>query len=474
MSAVQSQMRRRWAAEACTVALLALTGCSTAPTSSPTTSPPSVSASPATAMPSVVYTDQQLADIATAVVQSRSIQGLVRDPASLRGNLALQGTTVTSATTPAECSPFRLHEDTVTQLRYLDTSASITAGQMPVAAQGSQAMTITFTIRSASGDRLAKADFDYTDPLLSKCEEFERRYTDSRAGQSIPGPAYTAQLVTAPLVGEKSYATTQKAKGLGAQDMGTGGMQVLAGTITIDMSTTLWPVNSDTTARAMDAMASFARDLIAQSLKSEGPQPTPPGARAPGELAGLLKNLTGPTGATFYLSPTDSWAVTRMDGASSAPTTDSCAFDDASYYDALAGNATTAHGIGSTNDKTIMFDVAVISTGTSTGQPRPFDARAAALADCSAIQANIQGQGASAWSSVTSITTGIVADSGYAFKYSLADGQFHWYIRLGARRDNLSIEVNTFAGRGLADGSVQSAIDTAAAIINQTFVRAGA
>lgn len=284
MSAVQSEVRRRWAAGGA-VALLALAGCSAAPTDGLTTSPPSVSASPASTMPSVVYTDQQLADIATTVVQSRSIQGQVRDPASLRGNMALQGTTVTSTTTPAECSPFRLHEDTDTQLRYLDTSASITAGQMPVAAApGSQTIVIAFTIRSASGDRLAKADFDYTAPLLSACAQFERTYTDNRAGQSVPGPPYTAQLVTAPPVGEKSYATTQKAKGLGAQDMGTGGMQVLAGTIAIDLSTTLWPVNSDTTAPAMDAMAGFARDLIAQSLKSEGPQPIPPGARTPAEL----------------------------------------------------------------------------------------------------------------------------------------------------------------------------------------------
>ncbi|MEW1805495.1 hypothetical protein [Pseudarthrobacter sp. NPDC080039] len=474
MSAVQSEVRRRWAA-GCAVALLALAGCSTAPTGSPTTPPPSVSASPATTMPSVVYTDQQLADIATTVVQSRSIQGQVRDPASVRGNMALQGTTVTSTTIPAECSPFRLHEDTDTQLRYLDTSASITAGQMPVAAApGSQTLVIAFTIRSAAGERLAKADFDYTDPLLSKCAQFERTYTDNRAGQSISGPPYTALLVTAPPVGEKSYATTQKAKCLGAQDMGTGGMQVLAGTIAIDLNTTLWPVNSDTTARAMDVMAGFARDLIAESLKNEGPQPIPPGARTPQELEGMLRNLTGPAGETFYLSPTDSRAVTRMAGVSSAPMPGSCTFDDASYYGALAGNATTAHGIGSGSDKAIMFDVAVISTGTSTEQPSPFDARAAALADCSTIRANVQGQGETAWSSVTPITAGIDADSGYAFKYSVGDGQFHWYIRLGARRGNLSIEVNTFAGRGLADGSVQSAIDTAAAIITQTFARAGA
>lgn len=381
MNAVQSQLRRRWAA-GCTVALLALAGCSTAP-SSPTTSPPSASASPATATPSVVYTDQQLADTATTVVQSRSVQGQVRDPASLRGNLALQGTTVTNTTTPAECSAFRLHEDTDTQLRYLDTGASIAAGQVPVAAApGSQTLVIAFTIRSASRDRLTKADFDYTDALLSKCAQFERTYIDSRAGQSIAGPPYSAQLVTAPPVGEKSYATTQKAKGVGAQDMGIGGMQVLAGTIAIDLSTTLWPVNSGTTARAMDAMASFARDLIAQSLMREGPQPMPPGARTPEELDGLLRNLTGPTGATFYLSPTGSWAVKRMAGVSSAPTPASCAFDDASYYGALAGNATMARGIGSDSDKTTMFDVIVISTGSSTKQPRPFDARAAALADC--------------------------------------------------------------------------------------------
>lgn len=192
-------------------------------------------------------------------------------------------------------------------------------------------------------------------------------------------------------MGEKSYATTQKAKGVGAQDMGIGVMQVLAGTIAIDLSTTLWPVNSDTTARAMDAMAGFARDLIAQSIMSEGPQPTPPGARTPRELEGLLRNLTGPAGATLYLSPTDSRAVTRMAGVSSAPTPASCAFDDASYYGALAGNATTARGIGSSSDKMTMFDVAVISTGSSTKQPRPFDARGAALADCSTIQANVQG-----------------------------------------------------------------------------------
>lgn len=473
MGAVQSRTSRRRGAGAAIMSLLALAGCSPAPTSSPTISSPSGSHPATAAMPTLVYADQQLAEIATSVVQSRSIQGMVRDPQSLRGNMALRGTTVSSATAPAECTPFRLHEDTESQLRYLDTSANIAAGQMPVTSPATQTVTIAFVIRSAPRDSLVKSDFDYTDSVLSRCSRFERRYTISQAAQSLPGTTYTAELVPAPAVGEKSYATTQKAKGLGAQDMGTGGMQVLAGTIAIDMSATLWPVTPDTTARAMDAMAGFARDILAQALNSAAPQTAPHGARPPEQLAALFANLTGPSGRTFFLNATDSRTVTRMDGASPAPTPGRCTFDDASYYGALAGHATMAHGVGSNEDKMIMFEVTVVSTGTSISQPQPFDMRAAAVVRCSTIHANIQGHDPSTWPSVTPASAKLDADASYAFTYSLPGGTPHWYLRLGARRGNLTVEVNTFADRALSGTDVQPAIDLATAITDQTFAKAG-
>lgn len=435
------------------------------------------SASPAASTPDEVYGDQQLADIATTVVRSRNFQGLVTDARTLRETAKyVSAPASTSVTTPDRCSVFRLYEESETAKRRTDADVNFTEGQLPLAGQPSPTATINFVIRSAPKDKLAAADFNNTEVLASECASFERSVRYSIAGGGAMTSTYEAQLLTAPPVGQQSYATTQKATGLGLMDMGTAGLQVLAGTVSVDMALTVWPMNAETTARAVDSMAGFARDLIAEAVKNPpgAPPSNPAGTRSPGELSALLQGVTGGAGSELYVTPTDARAVTRASGASPLPSQASCAYDDAAYFGSLAGQATMAQGIVSTADKVISLDVTIISSGTAVTQPYPFDVRTAAIKDCSSIQANVLGQGPLSWSSVEPLAITLDADSRHAFRYQDADGSGRSFVRLGARRGTLSVEVATMNYRPLAEGDVQAAIDAASTVIQQVFAKAGA
>ncbi|WP_157356933.1 hypothetical protein [Arthrobacter sp. U41] len=463
--------RPGWTAGA-VAALMALAACSPAPGG---TSPSSSSAPPGAAAPGEVYGDQQLVELATTVVRSRNLRGLVDDTRNLRETAKVATPSAsTGVTRPEQCAAFRLHEETETAIRRTAPDVSFAEGRMPLTGQSSQTTTILFVIRSAPHDKLAAADFNKTDALAAECAHFERSYTYSMAGGTMSA-TYEAQLLTAPPVGQQAYATTQKAKGLGPKDIGTAGLQVLAGTVSIDMALTVWPVNSETTARAVDSMAGFARDLIDEAVKNPpgAPQPNPAGARSPEELTQLLKGVKGGAGRELYVTPTEARAVTRASGASPLPSRASCAYDDAAYYGALAAGATMAQAIVSTGDKLLSLDASIISMGSAVTQPYPFDTRTSAISGCTSIQANVLGQGQLSWSAVQPLAVQLDADSSHAFRYQAPDGSGRSYVRLGARKGTLSVEASTMTYRPLAEGEVQAAVDAATTVIEQVFAKAG-
>lgn len=471
----------RWATGA--TAVLILTGCTPAPSVPASAGPSASSASPSAPSPSAnapgeVYSDQQLMDIAATVVKSRNLQGMVIDTRTLRSTAeVMQGPAATIVTTPEECEVFRLPATSESDPRRTDTQVSFSAGTLPIASQPSPTSTISFTLRSASAENLAATDFAGTDDLAAQCTEFERTSTVQFPGGPVGGltTTYLVQLVTPPPAGQKAYATVQKAKGLGAADMGSAGMQVLAGSLSIDMDLALWPVNAETAGLALDAMSSFARDLIDEAVKNPpgSPQPNPAGARTPEELAQLLAGIPGPAGTKYYVTPTEARAITRTSGGSPLPSQAGCAYDDATYFAALAGNATMAQAIASTGDKETAFDVTLISAGSALQPPYPFDDRASAIRECTTLQANITGQGTLTLEPVQPLDVKLDGDSSYAFRYQVAGEPGHWYIRLGARQGTSSIEVSTVKWRWLEEGEVQPAIDAAAGMIRHVLDNAG-
>lgn len=121
----------------------------------------------------------------------------------------------------------------------------------------------------------------------------------------------------------------------------------------------------------------------------------------------------------------------------------------------------------------ISLDVTVIGMGTALAQPYPFDLRTSAISDCTSIQANVLGQGPLTWSAVQPLTVQFDADSSHAFSYQTSDGSGQSYVRLGARKGTLSVEVSTMTYRPLAQGDVQAAVDAASTVIQQVFAKAG-
>ncbi len=92
--------------------------------------------------------------------------------------------------------------------------------------------TIMLTLRSAEPDAISQADFNYTDELASRCDQFDLGVHGVRQDLDVRGPAPQR-----PACGEKRFAWMQTTKPHGAQDFGSVGLRVLAGT----MSVTLGP-----------------------------------------------------------------------------------------------------------------------------------------------------------------------------------------------------------------------------------------
>ncbi|WP_369046115.1 hypothetical protein [Sinomonas sp. P10A9] len=70
---------------------------------------------------------------------------------------------------PAECSAF--HPPTSDEA-LKDLSVGFAMGAVPLLDETDPTSQIRFTIRSAEAGRLAVADFDYTDEILSRCAQF--------------------------------------------------------------------------------------------------------------------------------------------------------------------------------------------------------------------------------------------------------------------------------------------------------------
>lgn len=455
--------------------LLALAACSPTPdaTSSPSPQGQTTSAPP-NAVPAETYDDQQLVDIAKTVVQARSLQGMVMDTRSLRSTSdAYQGPAITSTSMPEACSAFRLPAVAEGDVRQPDKDVGYAQGTVPLDAKQSPLTTIAFVLRSASNDRLAAAGFNGTDDLMTECAEFERAIAVQFAGGAPGGmtTTYAVQLTGTAPVGQKAYATVQKAKGLGTADMGAAGMQVLAGTLAIEMALTLWPVSQESADQAKESMTALARELIDQAVKNppSSPRPVPAGARSPDDLARLLTGVTGPAGTKLYVSPTEARTITSAQGSSPLPSRTPCSYDDATYFAALAEGATMAKAIASTEDKMIALDVTAISLGSAVQQPFPFDGRATAIKDCTTIQANITGKGALAFAPVRHLEVKFDGESGYAFSYQAAEEPGRWYIRLGARKGTTSVEVSSSAWSSLEEDKVQAAVEAATAVIEQAL-----
>lgn len=456
-------------AVAAAVAMLALSGCSSSPPTPARTSTTSgtsaASATPA-ALPSKVFTDQELTAIGAAMLQQRGQRPeFMYDSQQLRTAFKSRPFPLTRATAqPAECGAFHLPamDDALN-----DLSMNFASGPVPIAGESSPTTTILFTIRSAPRDKLAKADFDYTDDLISRCGQFEVSYESQ--GSSSP---YKIMLLKPPLTGEKAYAVMSS-----SAPSGSVGLRVLAGTLSISMGLSVSPLNSEADAQpALNSMASIAQQLIDEAaLNPPSVSPPPANAKTPEQLTDLLQSITGPNGATADMA--SGTVIRAVPGAFPAsptapPSLPDCTYSDGAYFSSLQGSTTAQAEIpGSTKADYLM--VRLVSMPTTASTPYPFDARAAALRDCPTIQEEVYaGPGSSGslsqWTSVHRLSLNVAADSAYAVAHEHPDGGV-WHLLVGARKGSLTVELEAIKN---TEADLQPGADDMAAVISQIFVKA--
>lgn len=453
------------------VTVLALAGCSSGGGTPGATPPASPSGSPAaTGFPEAVFTDQELAAIINGVAQNRNVQfPPAQDPARQRSG-ASSGTfpEVSTETTPSECIAFAPQNPFV---RWADKSVNFADGVMPIGGQSGPTTTIMFTLRSAEKDAIAKADFGYTDDLASRCTQFDVAATES--GQTS---TYTLRLLAAPLVGEAPVGERQyglmQTKPMGQGNVGTVGMRVLAGTLSIHLNLSVAALDSESAAKpALDSMAGLAKELIDQAVKKPPTvAPVPPNSRSADDVVALLKGVSGPDGGPVTM-PVAS-VLGPAPGFSAAPSPQGparpCTFSDEAYYGSLAGSVFGPGQIQSVS-KMDYTDFSVISMPTTAAPPYPFDTRTATLRDCATIQEIALGGSPREWSSLTHLNTTLAADSSYAVVYQLSDGTGEWHVRAGARRGSLSVE----ASRASTPSEAQATADGLATFFGRVFSNAG-
>ncbi|MFF1386126.1 hypothetical protein ACFVWT_21465 [Arthrobacter sp. NPDC058288] len=329
-----------------------------------------------------------------------------------------------------------------------------------------------FTLRSAEKDAIAKADFGYTDDLASRCSQFDVATTES--GQTS---TYTLQLLAAPLVsegpvGEREYGLRQT-KPMGPGGVGTVGLRVLAGTLSIHLDLSVAALDSESAAKpALDSMAGLAKELIDQAVKKPPTgAPVPPNSRSADDVVALLKGVTGPDGGPVTMPGAS--VLGPVPGFSAAPSTQGpagpCTFNDEAYYGSLPG-AVLGQGQIQGASKMDYTEFSVISMTTTAAPPYPFDTRAAALGECTTIQEVGVGGGSREWSAVSKLDTTIAADSSYALAYQLPDGTGEWHVRAGARKGTLSVEADT---RTSSQAEAQATADGLATFFGKVFSNAG-
>ena len=244
--------------------LLFLTACgpgeppgTTAPSdATSTTSPSSATASPsadATATPQKVFTDQELMAISNKVLEPHG--GRVGDTAMARKSYALMTQPRASAspssilgpTEPAECNVFHRSWQHEAQL---DPSMGFAVAEIfDVGAHGTGM--ILFDVRSAPRERLAKADFDYSQELMVRCATFDQTVSGATGPQKM-----TIQLLPGPDIGEKAYVTKES---FGGNATGVG-LRVLAGTVSLDMgANTGMAISAE---EALNLMSQVAKEFV--------------------------------------------------------------------------------------------------------------------------------------------------------------------------------------------------------------------
>ncbi len=258
-----SRERASWAA-AVIAGMLILTGCAPGqtagtPSSSDTsrsTAPSSVTPSPsveATATPQKVFTDQELMSISSKVLEPHG--GSVGDTAMARKSYALMTQPPASAspssilgpTEPAECNVFHRSWQHEVQL---DLSMGFAQADISNLGEHGVGM-ILFDVRSAPKQRLAKADFDYSQELMVRCATFDQTVSGATGPQTM-----TIQLLPGPDIGEKAYVTKQSFSGNAA---GVG-LRVLAGTVSLDMGANTGMAISEE--EALDLMSQVAQQFV--------------------------------------------------------------------------------------------------------------------------------------------------------------------------------------------------------------------
>lgn len=454
--------------------LLALAGCAPgSPPSSPAPAVPASSSPPgaatsATGSPSGPLSDAELAGIINGVGRARNLPyPAAQDSTRLRSGAASGSFPPTrTETTPGECVAL-VPGDPFTH--WADKDISFADGGMPpTGGESGPTTTIGIVLRSAEKASIAKADFGYTDNLLSRCGQFDLAYTE--ADRTSP---YAIQLLTAPPIADKQHAFMQVTKPKGAGDFGSVGLRVLHGTLSISLTLAVATLNSGADAKpALDSMAELAKELISEAGKPQAPAvPNAPNSLTPDQMVALFKGMTTPGGEPVNLPQARIIGLPQGSTPTvlTPPPDSPCTLDEQSYDASLAGSVS---GQGQIQGATKMdyTDFTVVNTPSATQPPYPFDARAEQLRSCASVQEILLGGGSRTWSSVTALATAITADSRYAVAYQLSDGTGEWHVQSGARRGTLSVEA---AGRTASQAEAQSKADALASFFAAVFSRAG-
>ncbi|GGI01897.1 hypothetical protein ACFFGR_01955 [Arthrobacter liuii] len=419
-------------------------------------------------MPSQPFTDAELAAIINGVAQVRNLPfPAAQDSTRLRSGAAAGSLPAAGMeTTPGECLAF-VPRDPFT--RWADKDINFAEGAMPSAGgQSGPTSTIMVALRSADKDAIAKADFNYTDNLVSRCGQFDLAYTESGRTST-----YAVQLLAAPPVGEKQHAFMQVTKPKGPGDFGSVGLRVLSGTLSITLSLAVANLNSESDAKpALEAMAALAKELLGQALKGTPSVAAPsPNSLTPDQMVALFKGVTGPNGEPVSLPQATVLGASPgfTPGASSPPPDSPCTISDQSYSAALVGSVSGQGQIQGAN-KMDYTDFTVINMPSTMAQPYPFDSRVEHLRGCTSIQESMFGSGGRTWSPASPLNVAVAADSSYALAYQLSDGTGEWHVRMGARRGTLSIEAGS---RTASQSATQAKADALAAFFGTVFSRAG-
>lgn len=473
---------RRWLG--CTLAaVLALAGCSSgSPT--PSASPPGGSPSPAptspapgssspgtgsTGWPDKAFTDAELVAVINGVGQSRNLPFPAAQDSERQRSGASSGAfpQVSSETAPPECAVFVPQNPFV---RWADKTASFAEGIMPIGTPSGPTTTIMVTLRSAEKDAIAKADFGYTDDLVSTCQQFDASSTES--GRTT---TYAVQLLAVPPIAEKQHGYMQSTKPKGPGDYGMVGLRVLAGTMSISLSLSVATLDSESDAKpALDSMAGLAKELIDQAVKRPPTvAPAAENSRTPDDLVALVSGVPGPNGnpvtlpGASVIGPVPGFTGGPAPQESAAPAP--CTFGDTAYFGSLTG-AVLGQGQIQGASKMEYTDFSVISMPTAAAPPYPFDSRATELRECQSIQEELMGGSPRPWTALSRLNAALTADSSYAVAYQLADGTGEWHVRAGARRGTLSVEASSTIS---SEAETQATADRLMAFFGRVFANAG-